>query len=330
MVKTLLKVITIKLLLVNLSFAYHPTLESLLQNGSNVEIGKNSVVANLVIKDRSLDSMLEVTDQSSLNNLFAIKLHLFNENEENPLMTRVHYKAGVLSPDALVSHHEFKLSNMNKSIGHTENYDAEIFYGLMSYLLNNKGMPLLKALKKMRPAIKPNNELIDPEKIELLGKYKEYLIKKREDKETEVENPLKPADPELRLKVREIMKRPFLVKDPVVKRLKSGKEFFWVVEDENLFMKFDKEHNLLELKVVTALGDIEAVLGKYGVWGSQMVFPEFIMFKTSDQKWFEIKPKKVNMFPDNKSQYEKRLKKYSKHVEENNIVEPQTRPSFLL
>ena len=71
-------------------------------------------------------------------------------------------------------------------------------------------------------------------------------------------------------------------------------------------------------------------MGRFGVWESQIKFPEFILFKTSEQKWYEIKPSKVTMFSDDTQRYKKRLERYTKISEENKILEPQSRPPFML
>lgn len=333
MVKIWTRILTINFLLFNVSFAYQPTLESLLRNGSNPDIGNNTVLANLIVKDLSVDNKLNANSEITLTDKHAIKLHIFNEKENDPILTRIYYKAGLINQNSLLNYKEGKLYNLKRTIGTNENLDAEVFYGLMSYLLNNEGLPLIEALKKVRPTLKQNNELIDPEKIDLLAKYKNYLVQVKEaeeEQEVELENPLSPKEDEAKLKVKEVMKRSFLVKDQEVKRVKKGKDFIWVVDGENLYMEFDKNHYLREVKLMTTLGEIQIVLGKYGIWGAQMQFPEFIMFKTSDQRWYEIKPAKVTMFKDNLDLYKRRLKKYDKAIEENKLTDPQIRPAFML
>ena len=330
MVNDLIKFMTIALLVMNNSFSYHPSLESLLSNGANIEVGNNSVVGNFIIEERKDTMNLMAESEVVLNEKHALKLHLFNENELTPELARVHYKAGVMSNATLVNHDQSMLMNIKKLIGHDENYEAEIFYGLMALLLNNQGKPLLKALKRRGLNLKSNKELLDPEKAELLSRYKKYLVKKKDDPESEIEDPLNPSDPEVKEKVEEILQRSFLTKDTEVKRVKDGKEFFWIVEDENLFLKFNKNHRFRELKIKTSIGQIEVILGRFVLWSGQMQFPEFILFKTVEGRWFEIKPSKIATFPDNRDQYRRRLKKYEKLAEENKILEPHNRPSFML
>ena len=72
------------------------------------------------------------------------------------------------------------------------------------------------------------------------------------------------------------------------------------------------------------------IFGQYGTWGSKMKFPEFVLFKNTDQKWYELKPKRVNNFNDNLDLFRRRIKRYEGYVEDNKITDTQNRPNFLL
>lgn len=323
------KFILINSMLVMNSFAYGPTLESLLSNGSNVEIGTNSVVANLIVKEKSDESPLIIKSEELKMKEHALKLLIYNENEEKPRLTRVYYKSGLMSKETLLKYSETDFINFANETTLNDNVDAAIFYGVMGYLLNNNSSMLLNALKKESMDLKSNRELFDNEKMSLLSSYKEYLVKTK-DEDLDIENPLKPSDAQAQEKVNEIMKRPFLTKDQNLKRIKEGKEFFYIVDNENIYIKFDSLHQLRQIKVKRAAGEIEVILGKYGVWESQLKFPEFILLKNSEQKWFEIRARKISVFSDNSDLYKKRLQRYSEAVKENNLVDDIQRPIFIL
>lgn len=330
MLKILLQLVIVSFLFANTALAYQPSLESLLNNGDNIDIAQNSVVANFVVEQKNAEKNLFSNNEVFPVEKIGIKLHIYNGNEKNPILARVHFNGDDFNNSSLINYDESLLYEIKKLIGHNENFEAEVFYGLMISLLNNQGRPLLARLKNVNPNIKPNVDLYDSEKMQLLARYKSYLIQKRNNENSEVENPLNPESSEEQDRVDDILKRPFLTKDTEIKRVKDGKDFSWVVDSENLYVKFDKAHHLRELKIKTSIGQMEIILGKFVLWNAQMQFPEYILLKTVEGKWYEIKPKYVSMFIDNKDQYDRRIKNYQKISEENKIQKHNSRPSFLL
>lgn len=332
MVKLCSIIITIIFLSIDVGFAYRPTLESLLRFGPNTDIADSSVVGDFILKDKSKEDSLKASGELGTLDEYAFKLHLFNEKKENPVLVRLYYQGGVISKGSLINFSQSYMKSFARAIGHSENFEAEVFYGVMTFLLNNDSTLLLKSLRKIKPSLKSNEQLVDKEKIALLAAYKRYLerVKDLDEEQEQPENPLMPKSEEAKERVSQIMSRPFFIKDPEIKRVKRGKEFLWVVDGENLYMEFNKNHYLKDLKIRTALGEMHFIFGQYGTWGSKMKFPEFVLFKNTDQKWYELKPKRVNNFNDNLDLFRRRIKRYEGYVEDNKITDTQNRPNFLL
>lgn len=328
---TIKKIISILTLVFTTSaFSYSPTLESLFRNGNNIEVGNNTVVANISVIEIDSELNIPINPVEELANKQAFKLLINNEREDYPILTQVNYKGGVISNNSLINFREKSYKNLSGFVPNNENVDAQFFYSTLAMLLNNKSSMLLSVLKKYSAKIKTNIELINKEKTSLLINYKNYLTQIKDDETLELENPLKPDGDDKIAKVSEIKKQSFLEKDPVVKKEKIADDFFWVVKEENIFLKFDEFHRVREIKVKTNMGEIEMIFGKFVIHGAQFEFPEFIWFKDTSGRKYEIKATKLSIFADNIDMQRKRLKRYQKYADENKIIEPQIKPDFIL
>jgi len=329
---TLMTLMTLMIVSVN-TFAYTPTLESLLRNGNNIDISNNTVVANLTISEIDPQNNLPFKVSSELANKQVLKLIVVNEKEDAPTLTQVNYKGGVISNNTIVGYSEKSFKALTTFMPNNENPDAEIFYATLSMLLNNHGDMLIEVLRKHNANIQTNTILVDKEKLKLLSSYKRYLVNMKDvgkDSVVEFENPLKPLEEEKQEKVSQINKKAFLSLDPLVKKQKIDDEFFWVVENQNIYLKFDNEHRFKEMTLKLENGDVEIILGKFVIHGNQIEFPEFFWIKDQSGRKFEIKAQRLIMFSDNRDQHNKRLKKYRESAEKNKITEPLVKPSFVL
>jgi hypothetical protein len=323
--KKLLAIIT--LIISTNIIAYTPTLDSLLRNGNNPEIGNSSVVANLYIKELKEG----VADQELVTNS-VVKFVIFNENEERPKLIQVDYAGGKVSSNLVIDYKLRDFSRLSSITKNSEEIETQVFYSLMSSLLNNNSNHFLELFNSNSINVKSNIELLNEDKVKLLGQYRNYLkiIKESEEPPVDLENPLKPTDVEAKEKVAEVLSQSFLKKDILVKRVKEHNEFYWIVENDNLYIKFDKDHRLKTMKLITDMGNIEVICGRFVILGSQLEFPEFIWLKDLSGKKYEITARSLKLFSDSKENHHKRLKRYKKLREENNISESIIKPNFLL
>ena len=328
--KLILLLCLMGLLNIQVCLGYTPTLESLLRNGNNTDIGMNTVYANLSVIEVDPESNTALKDLEGNISKKFLKLLIYNEREESPVLVQLNYNDGGLSANLMAKYFQRSFTT-SKSLGVLdEQVDANFFYSLMGMLLNNKSSFLIDFLKGNHQFVKNNNDLINNKKLRLLSEYKRYLIAKKDDEELELENPFKPTDEEKVSEVKEVQAASFLEKDNIVKKVKVEDDFFWLVEHEGLYLKFGSDHRIIELRVQTRLGKLEAVFGKFIPRESKLEFQEFIWFKDGTGKKYEIKATKFSMFKDNKDMLNKRIKRYQKTIEKNEITDFSLFPNFIL
>lgn len=309
------------------SFSYAPTLDSLLRNGNNQDIGKNTVVANLYIREVAQDSNDDVKATT------ALKMVIFNENEIKPKLIQVDYAGGKVSSKLLIDVDVIDYSTLRSVKNEKAQTESEVFYALMSSLLNNNSNQLLELFEKNNVDIKRNKNLVNEEKSGLLTRYKRYLKEVKEstqEQSIDLANPLKPDDEDEKLRVEEILAKPYLKEDLLVKRVKEQNDFYWIVENEKLYIKFDKDHRLKLMKLITDEGSIEVICSRFVIQGSKLEFPEFIWIKDLSGRKYEITAKSLRMFSDNRDNQRKRIIRYQKSKAENEISDVTIKPDFLL
>ncbi len=313
-------------------WGYFPTLDSLLRNGSNVDIGKDTVVANLMVREINPELNTPMIKESGVVNKYAMKILIVNERESNPLITHLKYKGGVISRSTLVSFENKNLKLIPRFFPSGENIDGELFYALLGMLLNNESRLLIHQLKRLNAKVKYNTELVNAQKLSLLNSYKKYLmqLKDQNEEDSDLENPLYPEGEAAKKRVKEVREANFLKRDPLVSRIKVENDFYWEVVGENIYMKFNTNHQIKDIRLETTLGTMELTFGKFVNFGSQMKFPEFIWFTTTSGRKYEIKAERVSKFKDSLAAHSSRLKRYEGYVKENNIVDDEVKLPFLL
>ena len=329
----------------SMALAYTPSIESLFRNGNNGEIAGNTVVADFIVKKKkSVISELSVEEGSVeseevskiIDDTLATRFLIYNENEKYPKLIQADYKGGSVSSNLMERYSTHPYYDLNKIIPVKENIEARVFYSLMSSLLNNDGSLLMTLLTELDPEIKTNKMLVNKDQLSIIKSYKEYLLEAKAAKIAKdetllvMENPLKPEDLEKKAEVKKIMRSPFLMDSDTVVRTRDGKQFFWDINKDNIQARFDTNHYLKELKFITALGNIEILCGKFIKFRSDLIFPEYIIFKDLAGNEFEITMKKLRLIKDSPENHSKRLKKYDGFIEDNKISEPVVKPSFLL
>lgn len=312
------------------SMAYIPSLDALLRNGSNPEVGRNTIAANFVITEIDAVTNRPQVDETGLMNKYAVKYVIFNDKEKYPRITQVNYKGGIAAKENLVNFFEKYFYSLKKLFSHDENKDAEFFYATLAMLLNNKSNLLLESIDKLGEEVQRNRDLVNKDKLTLLRNYKFYLDKLKEGTNESLENPLRPKNEEERMKVQKLSKQGFLNRDERVKRVKLGEQFYWIVETEKYYLRFDYNHRIREMRVNYGASKLEFVFGKFVSFRSNLEFPEFIWLTDSQNKKYEIRATSLKMFPDNRDQHRKRHKMYRESAQKNQIVDDQIRPGFLL
>ncbi|MBJ01019.1 MAG: hypothetical protein CME67_07280 [Halobacteriovoraceae bacterium] len=308
--------------------AYRPTVESLFRNGSNGDIGQNSVVANFVLKKKEVQAQDSSEMFKAQPSEFSFKL-IFGNEKKAPKLVQASYLGMTITPKKMFEVNYYPVvSESGLRLG-DEDLEKSFFYSLMLSLINNQGQMMVKFLKKIGVEIQSNTERVDKEQLYYLGQYMKFL--KEATEEEPGKNPLEPESSDAREKIKEVMKRPFLTPSPMVKRVKEGQEFYWEIKTDKVFARFSHDdHKLLELEVKTEQGILSAKCFNYILYGKEMQFPEMLLLKDLKGDEYILNMKKMTNFQDTPENYIKRITTYKDHISENELQRPEVLPSFTL
>lgn len=315
--KSILIASIVNILFITTSFAYAPTLESLLRNGENPEIDEMTVLANIRIKSTKIN---ERDTEVSSNQ--ALKYLIYNQNPSAPTLVQLEYAANSFKSENLYRIRTFQFNNIDRITKNAEQIEQRLFYAVLAHLLRNDGSFIIDLLKSQGFPIKENNELVNVQKQRLLASYRYYLRKVKEG-DTTVANPLKPEDSDAREKVEQIFNAPYILEDGLVKRHKNGDHFNWIVNTENLYISFDHDHKLEELSFETSAGKFSVTLGRSIIQGAGMEFPEEVVFKTPNNNEFKMELVSLKKFSDTPARQSKRMEEYQEDMRKNNISTTQ-------
>ena len=289
----------------------------MLRNGDNVDIGKNTLVAKLQIEKtaNSIESKNEIIVKDEF-----LKYVIYNENEKSSQLVELKYIDKTFNLNKLYDINVIPFQSLNNISKNKEKIEQRFYFALMGILLTNNGRLMIEFLQEQGIKVSSNAELLDQNKLKLLKEYKTYLDRKKKDKDNvDLKNPLSPEDDEQKSKVSEVLQKPLIREDGIVKRHKNGHYFGWVVESEKMSFIFNDNHQLEEIKLVTLAGELTANLGKYILHGANFQFPEFVKIKVGNGEEFKITLSSLTYFPDNSAAHYKRLQSYQKSIKENGI-----------
>lgn len=324
-------VVTLLLLLMSMAAnAYKPTVESLFRNGSNGEIGQNTVLANFILKKKISQAEQENKTFKEIPVVFSYKM-LFSNEKENPKLVQVGYLGEGSHERNMIQADYFPALNFTALRLGEEDFEKKFFYSLVASLINNQGRLMTRFLNDVGVPVLNNQESGDKEQLYYLGQYVSYLKSLDKEENGGAENPLEPTDPEAAQKIKEVFKRPFLTPSPYVKRIKEGTDFFWTIEAENVFAKFSHDdHKLLEMSVKTPNGKIEVQCFNYILYGQEMQFPELVLLKDLNGDEYMLNMRKISSFSDSQERFLKRFGDYKKALQESQEKEPIIKPPFVL
>ncbi len=251
------KLFLILLLTVSNLFASVPTTEGLFRNGNNAEVLTNLVMIKMMVENDVSEMLMEkessevspedekrALEKKTKSPVYA-KFLLSQEPEERVQLIQIIYLDGKMQDNKIVDVRYF--SNLKQKILSSPNKLA-IFYSLLCSLSLNRSEEMSAFLKRNSKVYMDNKDLVDPEKKALYEKYKRYLslIKEDESLKETMDNPFRPADPEVLKVVNAIKDRPFMMKDKNVSLLKTQNGFFWTVNLDVMDAVFDNKNYRLE------------------------------------------------------------------------------------
>lgn len=318
-----------------------PTLESLLRNANNPDIEGRTVNAKLRIsktgseidtKDLNFLNQTEESEEKKITDDMTVRFIINNENEKYPRLTQIDYLGNTFSDSVMMSMKTRSFYNLKSLTPVEEKIEARLFYSTLSMLFNNNNTLFLDLLRYLGVKFKTNKELVNKEKIALLKEYTKYLqaLKEKKSEDEQPLNPLKPEDLELRKNYAKIMKSPLIKEDGIVRRVKITDDFFYIVDLNNIYMKFDSDHKMKELKLKTQSGDISYSFGRYITSSGKSIFPETIYYKGLSGIDYEVKLERMWQKSDTSSERYKRLDYFKRALDKNKEIQPIIKPAFIL
>lgn len=311
-------------------YAYQPTVESLFRNGNNIDIGKNTIIANLKITKKA-EAEQETGTNPIMSQAFPqqiIKLYINNEIEEQPKLIQVNFNSMKIEDEEIATV-LYRPSYEVGKLGFTEeNIEGKFFYAILASVFNNDGTQIVKFLKMQGVPVKFNTEMINIEKLQLLQRYSQFLALK--DSDSNIKNPLKAEDPEKQSIIDRLMRSSFYNRSPYVTAEREGESFFWLIKTSNFEAKIaDDTRQLQYAKFNGPAGEIKIIFSEYLISGSNFETPRKMTYVLANKEAYELEVLRIQVVDEKGDSYQKRFQGFIEAQNKNNLPRP-LKPSFLL
>lgn len=310
--------------------AAKPTIEGLIRNGNNPELIGNLVMVKLAIEEIPNHEILQKTNMEKAEEFKAtlepilmerkvepkyIKFVFSLEKKDKIGLIQLEYSDGSMKNEFLDKVGYFP--NLIKDIDLDAKLERSLFYSLVTMFSLNDSRTMSTLFKKLDLEYKTNKELMNPEKISLLNRYKLYLgkIKESPEEKEELVNPLKPIDEERKQKVKEILGSSMYHKGNKVSLIRKGGEFFWEVALTNINALFTNDDQRIDnLKIRTIDGEIKTTFGEYLLFNGIQELPKIMMIKSLNHRIYKAKFIDYKIY-NSKKKFYKRVENYKKLLE---------------
>jgi hypothetical protein len=310
--------------------AAKPTIEGLIRNGNNPELIGNLVMVKLAIEEIANHEILQKTNVENAEEFKAklepllmerkvepkfIKFVFSLEKKDKIGLIQLEYSDGSMKNEFLDKVGYFP--NLIKDVDLDAKLERSLFYSLVTMFSLNDSRTMSALFKKLDLEYKTNKELMNPEKISLLNRYKLYLgkIKESPEEKEELINPLKPQDEELNQKVKEVLGSSMYHKGEKVSLIRKGGKFFWEVALTNINALFTNDEQRIEnLKIRTIDGEIKTTFGEYLLFNGIQELPKIMMIKSLNHRIYKAKFIDYKIY-NSKKKFYKRVENYKKLLE---------------
>jgi len=289
-------------------FAYIPTLESLLRNAGNPDLGTSSLAAKI--------KLFAVGDKGKsliVKNNQTLKYYLYNGGVRARKLVQLKFAASSFKLENLYEQKVFNFSDLNYLERNKEKVEQRFYYSVLAMLLGNNGSFLMDFLKDLNFPIKQNKDLINSKKKYLLNRYTSYL------KSGSGSNPLRSKNKSAQKRIDSLYNAPLLSEDGLVKRLKNGDHFSFVVDTGKLYISFTHDHHIEEFTFETPSGKFSAHFGRFILQGGGMEFPEEVTFSLPSGDKFKLELVSLKKFGESSRSHTRRLSANTQEIRKNNI-----------
>lgn len=299
-------------------------MEGLFRNGINPDIEKDLIV--MIIRAKILSENSEVP---TIEGNYKILFNNTSDGIKDILVVK--YENQDIENSKIVELKAYRRED--EAIHKSENSLKKMIISSLWMYATNSSRGISSALKEIDNEFMLNKEMVNNDKKELLDKYKKYLEQKNNyDKKikemkkngasiTEISavdapvSPLLSENEEERKNINKMMNGPLYNDNKMVKLVKEGKEFFWMLETNKIQGKFKNDtHQMKYLKINDVNGEINIIPDDYVTYQGEYSLPKKLHVTENDLKLeFEV----VNYYLVNSTSkdFNKRIEEYSKQLD---------------
>jgi len=317
-----MKTIGLILLLISTNlYSAVPTPESLFRNGNNKDLNGNFIVLKFVFQQDPSDEDVNRLPQDpsvreqSLATKYPpryAKLIFSLESEGKIQMLQCIYNNNEMNIDDLLGVHF--VEDINEVLAKEEqNVEKKLFYSLLLMFSLNESSGMASVLRSHNHNFTANENLLNLDKKNLLEKYKEYLVAIKNDKKMEEElvSPLKPIEPEEKVKINDILNSSMYTIAQDVELVRENRKFYWKVSYENFLALFNHEsHRLAKIQLLSNEGSIEGVFGDYILFDGIHELPKVSILKSFDGNKYKLNMLSIREFTNKGKRLDARAKEY--------------------
>lgn len=331
--KIMFKIILV-LVFVKSAYSAVPTMEGLFRNGVNPDIVQDLAV--LVVKqvNNKLEDgqVVKPENEETVINEQFYKI-LYNNSAQGPQdIILAAYSNANLEDDNLISVKIYK--NEKDMIANTGLFQKKITVAILNMFALNSSVSISNVLKEIDEEFMTNKEMVNKDKKELLEKYKRFLLAKKEydqkmkdlkknganveemEKLSMPMSPLNPENVDEKNELNQIMANSLYVPNKMIKLVKDGSEFFWVLQTQKISARFKNDSHLLKiLKINNELGETIILPHEYATYQGEYLLPKKIEIRSREiesilevQNYYLLNSKNKN-FSDRIEEYKKILEK---------------------
>jgi hypothetical protein len=292
------------------SMAYTPTIESLFRNGPNKEIDANTIVIEL--SSRKLANENEEPQEK------IFYKYIFNvEKDEKYFALQLGYinsfaKENLKTLKFWPSFHFEDIVDLTA--------EQKVTYSLLTSLGLNDGRMILHFLRERGSQLKFNKEILNENQKLLLEKYMYFLSIKNQNGDTElvqVDNPLLSEDSEKQAEINELLSQSFYRQSPLLKYVRSGKEFKWRAGDVFTAIFNYESHHLEQLTIPLMDSSLRVSVRNPILYKGKYELPSHLYIKLQNDDKYHIEILDYYRISEERSAYLNRVQRYQTRLEEN-------------
>lgn len=299
------------LTLISMSVFAAPTMEGLFRNGNNPDLSGDLVVVTFSVEELPTEASKELLPTR------YVKLFMSRSSSRVEALQTDYVDSRFAEASTQKS---FYRSQVSEDLKEAKSLERPLFFSLLSTLLLNDSRPMNQFFKSYGTGFKTNREAMNPEKIELLHKYKNYLIAVSEEGGS-VKDAIKASkegDAEERAKAMEVIATGVYEKSERVRLTREGGQFYWSVDLGQVKALFtNEEHRLKKVQMTLEPGKmIELECGEYALMDGVHELPKTITLRDSSNSLFRLTFMSLAQMSD-KSGMPARAAKYDTLVKNN-------------